>query len=289
MGNTWIPVSPAGDANTVATPRPALELLPPLYLQRVQNDSFLTLSSWNSLAGLQLGIRARVLCDDGSLFYVDEQHTPNNDRSVKFTYHQLRAGILLDLSVFPVTGTPVRGQTYAVVSIADRLQPVPQRAQPIAKGYVTNGAGLVWPHGAWCDSVEGPGWRNAVALNDPDVATDFGIGMPTGARWAVRAVVATLTTDATVATRVPSLIIGEGSYNLFKMPYPTGQAASLAYTYYWANLAYAVGKVGTDVYVPVPLPWSIPNGGGLASSTTLMGPADQWSSVVLDVEEWIEA
>ena len=289
MGNTWIPVSPAGDANTEATPRPALEILPPLYIQRVQNDSFITLSSWNDLGSLVLGVRARVLCDDGSLFYVDEQHTPNTDRSVKATYHQLRAGILLDLSVFPVTGTPRRGQTYVVVCLADRLQPVPQRPTVIAKGYLTTGAGLIWPHGDYCDSVEGPGWMHAAPQNNPGAATDFTIYMTTGAKWALRAVMATLTTDATAQTRVATLIIDDGSYTLFQMPYATGQTATLAYKYFWENLAYAVGLVGTNVYVPMPLPFPLLAGWRVKSSTTLLGAADQWSAIQYDVEEWIEA
>jgi hypothetical protein len=255
----------------------------------VEDNSYLVVNSYNSLSGLVLGVRARVLCDDGSIRYTDEQHVPNSDRSLATSYHLLSGGVLLDASVFPLTGTPRRGQTFVVLCLGDRFQPVPQRIQPIAKGYVHAGAGLVWPHGAWCDSVEGPGWMRSASQGNPAAQTDFTITVPTGARWALRSLTATLTTDATVQTRVPTLVIDDGATTLFQMPYATGQTATLAYKYFWENLAYAVGLVGTNVYVPMPLPFPLLAGWRVKSSTTLLGAADQWSAIQYDVEEWIEA
>ena len=103
-------VVPSVDRVTSVTPRINPDSLPGTTLQRVQDDSFLALSSNNSLAGITLGIRARVLNDDGSIAYIDEAHTPNADRTIKTTYHQLKAGTLLDVAVLPTAGTPRRGQ-----------------------------------------------------------------------------------------------------------------------------------------------------------------------------------
>ena len=113
--------------------------------------------------------------------------------------------------------------------------------------------------------------------------------MPTGARWNLRSLTATLTTDGTAQTRVATLIIDDGATTLFQMPYATGQAATLVYKYFWEALGYNVGLVALNVYVPVPLPFPLLAGWRVRSSTTLLGAADQWSSIQYDVEEWIEA
>jgi hypothetical protein len=256
---------------------------------RVQDDSYLAVTSYNSLAALVLRVRARILCDDGGLRYVDDLHNPNSDRSAATTYHQLADGLLLDLSVIPETGTPRRGQCFAVVGVEHRNQPVPIQQDLLAKGYVTAGGGLLWPHGAWCDSVEGPGWMRSGAGSNPGTATDFTITVPTGARWALRSLTAQLVTDATAQTRVATLIIDDGATTLFQIPYPTGQTATLTRQYFWENLAYAVGLIGTAIFVPAPLPFPLLAGWRVKSSTTLLGLGDQWSAIQYDVEEWIEA
>ena len=289
MATTVLPSTNLLDRVTTVTPRQVPDVIPFGSLQRVQDDSFLAVTSYNSLASLVLRVRARVLCDDGSLRYVDELHVPNSDRSPASTYHALAAGILLDISVAPETGTPRRGQCYALVAISRRWQPVPVNIEMLAKGYVTAGGALLWPHGAWCDAVEGPGWMRSASQGNPAVQTDFTITVPTGARWALRSLTAQLVTDATAQTRVPTLVIDDGTTTLFQMPYATGQTATLTYKYFWENLAYAVGLVGTNVYVPVPLPFPLLAGWRIKSSTTLLGAADQWSAIQYDVEEWIEA
>jgi len=128
----------------------------------------------------------------------------------------------------------------------------------------------------------------SAAQGSPAVATDFTITVPTGARWNLRALVAQLVTDTTAQTRVVSLVIDDGTTTLFSMPYPTGQIQSLTRQYYWDNFAYAIGLVGTGIYLPAPLPFPLLAGWRISSSTTLKGAADQWSAIQYDVEEWID-
>jgi len=289
MATTVLPTTNLPNRVTTVTPRQVPDVIPFGPLQRVQDDSFLAVTSYNSLAALVLRVRARVLCDDGSLRYVDELHVPNSDRSAASTYHQLNAGILLDLSITPETGTPRRGQCYALAAISRRWQPVPVNIEVLAKGYVTAGGALLWPYAACSDAVEGPGWMRSGAGSNPAVQTDFTITVPTGARWSLRSLTAQLVTDATAQTRVASLIIDDGTTTLFSIPYSTGQIQSLTRQYFWENLAYAVGLVGTGIYVPAPLPFPLLAGWRVKSSTTLLGAADQWSAIQYDVEEWIEA
>jgi hypothetical protein len=235
-----------------------------------------------------LGVRARILCDDGSIAYIDERHTPTLNYNQVLTYHELRAGVLLDFSVFVFSGTVKRGNLYVLVSLADRFQPVPQRTQPISKGYVSTAGPLIWPHGATYDPAEGPGYLTLMGLSSPSVGVDFSFTVPVGVRWNLISFVGTLVTSAVAGTRVPSMVIDDGSSIAFTLPYPTGQAASLTYTYYWENIVYALGLVGTNVFVPVTNIIPLLSGWRLRTSTALLDSGDQWSAMRVAVLTWVE-
>lgn len=86
----------------------------PFYLFR---DDRLFVRSRNSLAGVRLGIRGRLLDTDGRVIPFQYSHTPATDRSVVMTLHDLAEGFLLSLSVFADAGTPRRGETWVQVGL----------------------------------------------------------------------------------------------------------------------------------------------------------------------------
>lgn len=258
-------------------------------LQRVEKDTVLVVRSYAFMTNLVLGVRARVLDDTGGIAYVEAPHTPKTDRSALETYVLLPAGYLLDVAVVSTSLTPRRGQCYVVLALAHRYEPIPEVIQPIAKGYVATGAGLIWPHGAWVDSIEGPGIELSGTISNPAAGADFAVTVPTGARWQVRSIWAQLVTSGVANTRVVSLQVTDGTNVLFTIPYTTGQAASLTRQYYWANYAYNIGLVGTGIYTPVPFPFTLFAGWKVQSSTALIDAGDQWSLVRVYYEENLEA
>ncbi len=103
--------------------------------------------------------------------------------------------------------------------------------------------------------------------------------VPAGQVWAIHSVVAKLVTSATVATRNPYLIVGDGSTTFARVVPYLGLTASQTGLYSWYPSAPAL-QAGTDSQNGLP-DLVLPAGWTLAVSTTGLAAGDQWSNVAL--------
>ena len=123
-------------------------------------------------------------------------------------------------------------------------------------------------------------------VTTPAAGADFSATVPGGFVWRPLAVTAKLVTSATVATRSVSLKITDQTNVLAQFaPFGT-QAASLTATYSWANGAASAGTAAGGGVVTTGLPdMALPSGYQLASVTAAIDTTDQWSNVIVWVEE----
>jgi hypothetical protein len=244
--------------------------------------------SWNSLSGLVLTVVGRLLDADGKLSTFEFGHTPNTDRSKAESTYTLTAARLIDVAVTPKSGSPYRGHCYVTLGLARRTAPTTEYYQDLAKGYITAAGGLIWPGGPYLDSVEGPGLLRSVTGTNPAAGAEVSETVPTNARWRVRALRASLVTDATVATRTVNFIVDDGATTLLNFPGVTTQAASLTRAYNVAEYGFQPSAVGTDIFFYIPFLVRLLQGWRIRTSTTNLQAGDDWGAPQMEVEEWIE-
>jgi len=125
-----------------------------------------------------------------------------------------------------------------------------------------------------------------VTIVAPSAGVDVKATVPQNGKWEVWAMYATLTTDATVAARVPHIIIQDpqAQHTVYNVPSLTNQIASTIVKYTGAPAVVNANFDNASLLVlPVDMPllgnWSI------GFLTTALDPGDQWSAMSLLVLE----
>lgn len=255
------------------------------YLGR--DDQFFV-RTWGSVASARVEVRLRWLTPEGRVMTQLERHAASTDRTAITTVHQGAEGWLLGASAVVVGASALRGQLYCQLGITRGGQPDDDRAQVLIAGYLVTNVALGWPGGQQVSSLDGRGAARSIAVTDPAAGNDWSQAVPAGARWRVYGARATLTTDVTVALRVVHLRVTDGSQILFDWPALTSQAASLTVLY--SGASWGVGPATTDGTQAVNLPIDVLllAGWTVEVATTNLQAGDDWNTVRLAVEEWIE-
>jgi hypothetical protein len=133
--------------------------------------------------------------------------------------------------------------------------------------------------------LEGRGGLKLITAPEPAAGHDWVLTPPPGARWRLLGGSAQLVTSATVATRqVLFQVVREGTV-CFTIPSPNTQAASLTYTYQFLPGVAQDTLLSTYPLLQLPHDVLLDNRMRVQSSTGAIDTADQWSAVVLLVEE----
>ena len=132
-----------------------------------------------------------------------------------------------------------------------------------------------------------PGVSRVVKVPNPAAGADWTQAVPGGVMWKILSGQATLTTSATVATRLPQIQLTSAGVNVglygavFNVP--AGTTAAISFS---QRLGSAVGLAGSPSS-PAPLPnYPLVQGDTLGSSTGAIQAADQWSAIAFVVAEY---
>lgn len=118
-----------------------------------------------------------------------------------------------------------------------------------------------------------------VAVGNPAAGADWSYALTRP--MTLIAVQATLTTAIAVANRQPQLKLATSTpATLFLSPLTVAQAASLADTYVWFASAPLTTVASATATSPIPT-ITLGTGWTVATQTTALQGADQWSSIVL--------
>ncbi len=131
----------------------------------------------------------------------------------------------------------------------------------------------------------GRGGLNIITAPNPAAGADWTLAPPPGARWNVLGGSAQLVTAAAVAVRQVLILIAQGPTTVLTLTSPNTQAAGLTYTYQLLPGVPQPALVATFPVVALPERLVIDERWRVKSSTTLIQAADQWSAIVLMVEE----
>lgn len=254
----------------------------------VSGEDNLRITSWNCAASVVCRISGRFLTMQGDIVPFDRLHTPNVDRTLAQQDYRLGHGWILDASVIASAGAPVFGQTFT------RLEVIRGEGTPavslavLAQGCCTATQRLAWPGSVQYTPIERPGALRVVVGTDPAVAAEILETVPTGARWRLRAIGATLTTDANAANRFPVLVVDDGATLLAASASGSNLTASTAWQVGWSIIG-ANGNANTPRDSrPLAADLVLRAGHRVGTITANLQAGDDWSAPSLLVEEWLE-
>ncbi len=256
-----------------------------LYIGR---DDRLFLRVHNSLAGVDVQLRARLLLHgqgvSPQLFHL----LPTSDRLVNLSFFDLAEGFLLDVTLFAALAAPRRGQTFCQAGIgrgpAADFHPVAL----LISDYLTDPHALGWPGGILRSSVEGPGLLRSITGTDPAAGAEISETVPTNARWRLFSFRATLVTSGAAATRTAHIELDDGvnPYGRFGPNFDQGAGATFRYNA--AALGFGFLGSANEVTIGVPVTTPLFQGHRLRTFVSNLQAGDNWSAPQFLVEEWIE-
>lgn len=244
---------------------------------------------FNSASGVTLHLTGKYFDNARStIVNLDSTMIPATDRSLSSQYISLGNGYLLSLRVNVTAGTVYRGQCWNVVGVAG----VPGATlidQILVSDYVTTQTECTYPGGIIRQSTEGSGAIVRYQVTTPGAGAEFRYNVPTNSYQRFIGLTATLQTSAAVANRqsrilftpiaLPAVLASETSIAI-----PASQTVSLFFNIYGStpnnNLAGAIVGINCPVVFLLP-------GGRIDSVSDLLNGADQYSSIYINLEEWI--
>lgn len=271
-------------------PDPSPPFFVPSPAVTTSTEDFILILSRNTVAAQSYIVNYRYVDNRGRPGQNYFTHTPNTDRSLKQTSYRINFGTLVGLSI-QGTQTARRGQSYAnaMIGYLDN-QGNAIGFYTLCRGYVQTEQYLSWPYGPQSNSTEGPGILATNSVS-PGAGVEITITVPTGARWRIIGLRFLFTASATAVTRTPSLLVDNNGANV----HTAIAGAQFATVTANNNQQYSLSRAGfTEGFLAAA---NIENlfenqliqGGRIRTSTTNLQGGDQYSSVIFEVEEWLEA
>lgn len=258
----------------------------PYYVTR---DDVLVFSVWCPTTATTVNLSLRFQDPDGQVLPRFETiAAPTNSGAATVKVYNNAEGFLISASA-STPGSP-RGQCFVSLEIK-RGQGASDNTlgDVLLQGYPGAIGAIAYPRSPIASALDGRGRMRAITVANPAAGADFALAVPAGLQWILRGVTASLATAIAVANRAADLVITDGaSHVVLSSAASFVQAASLTEAYSWFNGANQAAATFT-------------NGGGLpaelrmlptwtvGSSTAAIAAADQWSAIVVTVEEFINS
>ena len=241
-----------------------------------------------SLASVVIGIRGRMMLNDGTVRPLQTSFSVSSNRAFATTYFNPGEGWLLSLVVYVVAGTPSRGQVYVHVGIYRGLDGFDSIVQTLAADYVEQTLGVSWPGGPIRGSTEGNGMPRSIAGTNPAAGAEISEAVPANARWLLRAMTAALVTDGTGANRRVHLVVDDGTNILFRSVAGSNQTATLTHQYNIGAHGLTAAVIALEQFIPIPINLLLIQTWRVRTATDAIVAGDDWGAPQLLVEEWIE-
>ena len=255
----------------------------------VTPDDLLIIQIRNALSGAKFALGGRIWNPDDGVKELNLDMTPTSDRALNTFSLAPYYGFLVSVAIMATAGSPHRGQSLASVLLARPPASAFRSKMALAQDYVTTQYGPFWPGGRQSLGVEGPGMLYSLAVAQPAAGADWTQTVPTGARWLLHGIYATLATSATAGTRNPLLLVDDGTNRLGAQDTALTQGVSLTNDWTWVPGTPTTGLFATPVNVlDLPFPMPMFAGWRIRTVTAALSATDQWSAIRLLVEEWLE-
>ena len=249
----------------------------------------LQISSWNALAGVTLTIAGRFRNMDGEDRPFVFTHTPATNRTQSSSVFGLGDGWLLNVTVFASSAAPITGQTFVRLQLVRGLTGSGIVLGTLCAGYVTAVQPIAWPGTGLNNSLDGAGALRSITGAVPAAGAEISETVPTGARWQLINMRATIVTSAAVANRLTQWIVDDGVLEYGRFNVNAGVVASNTWVQELTpGVSRLVGEPGGTQYASAPNPLFMAAGHRLRTLTASIQAADQYSLIQYLVREWLE-
>jgi hypothetical protein len=199
-------------------------------------------------------------------------------------------GFLLNLSAVVTSGAPLIGQTYCMIQIIRGFTGATILLGGLLGGYVTTSQHLAYPGSPIESSISGGGVIRSFIGTNPGFQSEISEAVPTGARWHLLGIAATLVTGADVRNRRPILVLQTASAEVFRSPQPGTFPTATTRRVYWAAGMPHETTISTDAFVAgLPTTVILLAGDTIVTVVDTGMASDDWDAPVLLVREWLEA
>lgn len=250
----------------------------------------LRLTVYNGAAGVTVQMSGRRYDPDANgISEFSHRLTPSTSRVASTFDVPAGCGWLLGCAVRVIAGAPLDGQTYAVVEIGNGSGSTFNPLDVLIADTITAAKRAAWPGSVLRGPLDGRGAVRLLTGTNPGAGLAVNETVPTGARWQLLYVKATLTTSAAVANRVPNLSFDDGTNYYCQFDANVTTTASSARDYLWAHgmdvkaAASAAGVTQGMGTTP-----ALPAGHRIHLTATGLDAADAFSSIRYLVLEWLE-
>ena len=188
------------------------------------------------------------------------------------------------LSAFSNANIAFLGQTYVRIS----LQVNGDIVSILTAGYVSRTNGITWPNGSIKGPLEGIGRIKTIVGTDQAAGAEISETVTSRFLWKLKSIIFTLVTDATVASRIPSLTI-EDTNGVFLRVTPSGsQAASITRNHCFGAGLGVTNNTTTNIFnTPILTDVILPSDAIIKTVTTAIVAGDNYGAPILLVEQFI--
>jgi hypothetical protein len=276
-------VQPAGSVVSFLTQG----VQPPSTVYITRSDR-LRVTIWNSAAGIEVDVGARLLRADGNITVLPNALFPTSNRASNTFDLDMAEGFLLSVCATTPTGSVKRGQCWVSIALIRGSGANATVHQSLILDYVETGGALQWPGGVVDDPVSGNGRFRVILGTQPLAGQNILETVPTGARWKVLTFQATLTTAAGGVNRTFRLRILDSGNDYAECGALFSLAGGSTANYVWLS-GVTPGQIDTAFFgAALPTDTLLSAGGQLNTVTININAGDQWSAPTYSLVEWVE-
>ena len=260
-------------------------LLPAQFGVPVNSDLRLYITLTGTPAPYTVVIKGLIRQPDGNTVPFDYNMVVTNDSIGTNFRFPLSEGHLLSFTLDAPWMCGVDGQVYAKVTIGQNVANQYDTRMILFAGYIQNYTYQGFPFSQQHYPTFHRGWMHSVVVQVPGPGDDFFYTIPAGKFWILHGIHFILTTS--VAVPVRNIFSGFTDLTPVNFLLPVGtQAASLIRAYNGLNSPAATIALSAVIYFPIFQNTPLRQGHQIFSFTENIDADDQYSAIVLYVEEF---
>jgi len=155
--------------------------------------------------------------------------------------------------------------------------------------YVAGNQVALYPGGRTLHLTEGPGWKHSIQQANPAAGADWTFTLAAGQRLRLETLSAQLSAANAGVARAVELIVDDGVNIMMRVAANATQAINTGAVYTAGALSTPSTIVTSDLSINIPTPLILEPGWRVRTNTVNINPADQWSAIWLNAEEWLDA
>ena len=255
----------------------------------ITDDETLRLTVHNAAASVRVRVAGRRCTVDGRINEFGHELVPTTDRLATNLDVQLGEGWILGLAVRVISGSPLDGQTYAVVQLGNGSGAQFSPLDVLCADTITAARRLAWPGSPIRGPLDGAGAIRSITGTTPAAGAEISETVPTGARWMLVSFQFRFVTAVAVANRVPILVVDDGANAFVRSSLGANiPASNTVDVLYGQGINDSSAIFDATLNGPLPVNLFVPSAGRIRTTTTGIQAADQYSLVQYLVIERIE-